>query len=239
MQLSLLISLLGVAVLSMASSGPSDNTPDPSPPHHQIDPASSTSPSISGPTDEPQTNPQDWVAQLRQEDDGLIHLADDGVLRSYAANGTVLDARQLDNAQIMAFIKDRERHPNMTPSILQHFHDVFQGVSGFDVTDPDHLLNPPAELRPPRLSNRQVSPPQSRHVAGEILSTFRHYRKRAPPLCNEATCNSKSDCTRLGCDNSCPIIVVDFSSLGWGYCSGGYQDLFAIIPSVPIRRGRG
>jgi hypothetical protein len=74
--------------------------------------------------------------------DGFVHLAGDGVARSYAANNTVIDYAALSNSQIQQVISQ------LPASHQKHLEQVFEGVDGYDVTDKSQLLEPPPWLRP-------------------------------------------------------------------------------------------
>lgn len=64
--------------------------------------------------------------------DGFVHIADDGVVRAYAANGTVIDYVKLSNSQLRAFVD------SLPPSIQdqrEHLLDIWGDVDGNKVTD--------------------------------------------------------------------------------------------------------
>jgi hypothetical protein len=74
----------------------------------------------------------------------MHYLDSDGVVRSYGANGTVIDYLQFSNAQLMAW------SIQLAPSDKQHIakvKQVFAGVSGHDVTSSDQLYDPPDGVR--------------------------------------------------------------------------------------------
>ncbi|KAK0333558.1 hypothetical protein LTR02_016492 [Friedmanniomyces endolithicus] len=69
---------------------------------------------------------------------GFIHVANDGVERSYAENGTVIDYRRLSNDQLT----------RMAATLPTEMMDVWKGVDGNDVTSESQIFNPPPALRP-------------------------------------------------------------------------------------------
>jgi len=76
---------------------------------------------------------------------GFINLDLDGVLRSWAVNGTILEALPLDSDQITAFIDMREGIVEAQRTSNERI--VFKDISGFDVPTAQ-LLNPPEDVRP-------------------------------------------------------------------------------------------
>ncbi|KAK1063500.1 hypothetical protein LTR12_006612 [Friedmanniomyces endolithicus] len=69
---------------------------------------------------------------------GFIHVANDGVERSYDANGTVIDYRRLSNDQLT----------RMAATLSTEMMDVWKNVDGNDVTSNSQIFNPPPALRP-------------------------------------------------------------------------------------------
>ncbi|KAI6803032.1 hypothetical protein KC327_g15774 [Hortaea werneckii] len=90
----------------------------------------------------------DLISSMIIDDDGDIHIADDGVARSYAANGTVIDYRKLSHGQLLSMT-------GALPPRLQdksdYFANVFAKVSGLDVDDEDQIWNPSGHLHGPSL----------------------------------------------------------------------------------------
>ena len=75
----------------------------------------------------------------------MLHISDDGLARSYAGNGTVLDYVALSPSQLTAAVAlTSPSHP----SDDVHPNAVWEGVDGRDVTDHDQIWNPPAHLQP-------------------------------------------------------------------------------------------
>ena len=69
--------------------------------------------------------------------DGFVHVADDGVARSYAANHSVIDYAALSNSQIQQMISQL---PASYQEHLEHLRQVFEGVDGYDVANKSQLL---------------------------------------------------------------------------------------------------
>ncbi|KAL8820920.1 MAG: hypothetical protein Q9191_007416 [Dirinaria sp. TL-2023a] len=80
------------------------------------------------------------LAGLKYHDFGIRHFADDGVVRSYAPNGTVLDYVKLNAAQVQEMVDRRGRD--------DHLDEVYRGVDGHNVTDEKQCTNPPDHLLP-------------------------------------------------------------------------------------------
>ncbi|KAK6388336.1 hypothetical protein LTR65_008014 [Meristemomyces frigidus] len=77
--------------------------------------------------------------------DGYSNVGDDGVARSHAANGTVIDFRRLSNSQLNSYAK------SLPPSLQQYqeeYVEQFANVSGLDVAD-NQLWNPSTTPTPP------------------------------------------------------------------------------------------
>jgi hypothetical protein len=99
--------------------------------------------------------------------DGFVHIADDGVARSYAANNTVIDYAALSNSQIQQMISQL---PVSYQEHQEHLRQVFEGVDGYDVTDKSQLFEPPPWLRPFEID--PTTPTQSRNEAHEAASAL-------------------------------------------------------------------
>lgn len=77
--------------------------------------------------------------------DGFVHIADDGIARSYDERGVVVDYCRLSNDQLRSMME------SLPPSIRHqqaHLKEVYEGVDGHDVTDKTQIWDPPPELRP-------------------------------------------------------------------------------------------
>ncbi|PPJ56684.1 hypothetical protein CBER1_08725 [Cercospora berteroae] len=87
------------------------------------------------------------IQNVQVPGDGFAHLADDGVFRFYAPNGTVLHAIPFSNAQIRSLLEIR-------PPVWEPYRDaleqMFENIDGntVDATEHDVLLDPPVNLKP-------------------------------------------------------------------------------------------
>ena len=86
---------------------------------------------------------------MAKHDQGITHLGDDGVLRSFAPNGTVLEYVKLSANQIQQLVDSHGRN--------DHFTEVFDGVDGREVTDLEQLTNPGEHLLPLPFQNSTMS----------------------------------------------------------------------------------
>ncbi|KAE8138981.1 hypothetical protein BDV38DRAFT_281542 [Aspergillus pseudotamarii] len=77
---------------------------------------------------------------------GFLHLASDGVYRSFSSSGEVVDYKQLNPAEIAIVLKDFDGH--IDSEAFEKVKQKLQGVDGRNVTDLDQLLHPGPELRP-------------------------------------------------------------------------------------------
>jgi methylmalonyl-CoA mutase N-terminal domain/subunit len=93
--------------------------------------------------------------------DGFVHVADDGVARSYAANNTVIDYAALSNSQIQQMISQL---PASYQEHLEHLRQVFEGVNGYDVANKSQLLTPPPWLQ--AFEIEPTTPPQQQRREG-------------------------------------------------------------------------
>ena len=90
-------------------------------------------------------------------DDGVTHLGDDGVLRSFHPNGTVIEYQKLSPNQIGQMLDGFGRN--------EHLEEVFSGVSGHSVSH-YQSLNPGEDLLPHRFKNSTNSTITSNNTQG-------------------------------------------------------------------------
>lgn len=111
------------------------------------------------------------MAELKVDGSGVVHIANDGVARSYAENGTVIDFIQLSPAAINSFIATLP--PTMSAEQKEEIKETFAGVNGFDVKDKTRLLAPAASLRPVLItpSEEQLTSANEAYVATHNLQT--------------------------------------------------------------------
>ena len=98
-------------------------------------------------------------ALIKHDEDGIVHLGDDGVLRSFAPDLSVVDYVRLNPQQIQEAIGHRAGSPHLAEfhehvngknvTKLEHLFEVYENVNGEDVTELEHLLHPGEHLLPP------------------------------------------------------------------------------------------
>lgn len=86
------------------------------------------------------------MADLQRADTGFVHVAADGVARSYNQFGQVLDYVQLDSAKLDKFVASLP--PTMPEEEKSEYKDLLAGVNGFDVKSKAQLASLSARLRP-------------------------------------------------------------------------------------------
>ncbi|KAI6868138.1 hypothetical protein KC323_g3215 [Hortaea werneckii] len=141
----------------------------------------------------------DLISSMTVDDDGDIHVADDGVARSYAANGTVIDYRKLSHGQLLAMTGTL---PPRLQDKSDYFANVFAKVSGLDVDDEDQIWNPSGHFHGPSLPDAADHDADS--SAGQSVNphskrqTF--YPAFASPLyCVGQPCTTNTACAIMGC----------------------------------------
>ena len=139
-----------------------------------------------------------------------MHVADDGVARSYDEENTVIDFVGLTNAQLMQIIAQL---PNALKNETEHLHTVFDAVNGSAVVDEGQLRNPPSWLRPAKMSEvgQRSEPSQSRSFARNVESTLdaRDY------YCVGQPCTTSAACRFLGCS-----VCLSVDSIGGTFAVG-------------------
>lgn len=113
---------------------------------------------------------------------GHLHLADDGVVRSYNDEGVVVDYVRLSNAQISEYLDGIKL--SYSSSDMRHFQEIFDNVDGLNVTDREQLANPPSWLRPLALSAR------TRNPIFDVVGSLQERQSR----CVRLSCSSNEDC---------------------------------------------
>ncbi|KAI1610664.1 hypothetical protein EDD36DRAFT_331303 [Exophiala viscosa] len=134
------------------------------------------------------------LSSLKLDDFGFVHFADDGVARSYAGNGTVIDYAPLTNEYLMETAQ--VNRPFISNQSYQHLLEVWDGVDGHNVTFPEQIFDPPASIRPPA-SDFTQSPDQSEAaVSGAEDLNVRQF------ACVGTRCRYSRNCRIAGC-NGC------------------------------------
>ena len=139
-------------------------------------------------------NVLDTLHKMDADLNGFLHVADDGVARSYNGNATVIDYVRLTNEQLMQLLSQL---PESYQSEMNHLHSTFDNVSGFDVADESQLRDPPSWLRPP---------PQHDAIKRSVSSQTRNPARRAEStlevrdyFCVGQPCTNSAACQFLGC----------------------------------------
>ncbi|KAH7043774.1 hypothetical protein B0J12DRAFT_671778 [Macrophomina phaseolina] len=84
------------------------------------------------------TRYQELLFSLKADDHGVVHLGNDGVLRSFDASGNVIDYRQLSPDQIRDSI---DMYDDIDKGKREHLENIYRGVDGRQVPR-EKVLNP-------------------------------------------------------------------------------------------------
>lgn len=129
------------------------------------------------------------VQNLSMDLEGFIHVADDGVARSYASNGTVIDWAKLNNTQLISLI------PMLVSSHSDRDHlvEVWKDVDGNDVQDMKQILEPRRSVLPMDFGDgKPIAENQSRKTKQSVLDERANF-------CTGQLCSSHGACQYLGC----------------------------------------
>ena len=137
--------------------------------------------------------------------EGFVHIADDGVARSYTANNTVIDYAPLSNEQLKQMVS---QSPAALAKDREHLMQVFDVVDGHDVTDKKQIFEPPPLLQP--ASVKPVSQPQSRSEPQEAVAAL--VDKRVP-MCLGRPCTTTAACVAMEC-----VICAIYDRIGQTLC---------------------
>lgn len=142
---------------------------------------------------------------MNKDPKGVLYVASDGVLRSVAADGTVLDYHQLDPDQVESFAAHQlavwqGSGMEVPESVKQLAKPPYP--DGRLVTDKEQLLHPtdiPNLPNPPvankRRADGETSPAEKRRQALEELNS----PAKRQPACVGYPCYSLADCIPYGC----------------------------------------
>ncbi|OAX82559.1 hypothetical protein ACJ72_03091 [Emergomyces africanus] len=122
---------------------------------------------------------------MMSPDNGILHLGDDGILRSFAENGTVIDYARLTVSQLMT-VADWSSGEQRS-----HLQAIWANVNSFEVED-DQIWSPPVNLLPVTM---REPPPDSPAPQNEL-----DLRMIPPLLCQDIQCRNHMACRRRGCE---------------------------------------
>ncbi|EME80567.1 uncharacterized protein MYCFIDRAFT_31967, partial [Pseudocercospora fijiensis CIRAD86] len=156
---------------------------------------------------------------MKVDSDGFTHIADDGVIRSWAANGTVIDAVRLTNSQLLEQISNVPAH--LKP-FVPHLKKVYAHVDGHDVPE-SQLYHPTRINTPTEFGGPTVLQAAQSLNPADVLRR----QSQDPRWCIGRICTRSSACQYLGC-----LVCHDFDVilLSRKVCAG---------PIIPPSRGSG
>ena len=133
--------------------------------------------------------------------EGFIHVADDGILRSYSGDGKVLDAKRLSNAALLSYAAGGPRKSEEAYTEgKDYLSTIWADVNGDDVPE-TQLMRPlknflPAPIAQPELTkleaakiNENTSPVPVSPLEERQITVF----------CMGQTCTKSAACIFMGC----------------------------------------
>ncbi|KAI9933948.1 hypothetical protein ASPWEDRAFT_734587 [Aspergillus wentii DTO 134E9] len=152
---------------------------------------------------------RDLIHGLNQHDDGFVHIADDGVARSYSRDGAVLDVARLHARHLEAYA-DHYARAIGDPAVKRHLTGIWGGINARDVADED-LFNPPDHLKP-REFRENATDDEDEDDADEYDHSAVEQSpneegaafKRTEPFCVGRPCGTTAMCRNTGC-HTCGI----------------------------------
>ena len=162
------------------------------------------------------------VAALKLHPQGFIHWADDGIVRSYAPDESVVDAVRLNNTELIHHFSTQS---NFHEEMNAHMLEIYEGKSGHDVSE-EHLFDPPDMIRPhpSHFGDSLQSRNELLAIKEELLD------KRAYPACHGKPCYSSDWCRLNGCI-SCQT-VDEYLNLPRSRLCFGHQLPDPIVPII-------
>lgn len=136
------------------------------------------------------------------DQEGFVHLGDEGVLRSFGRDGSVLDYVQLSPQQI------QDNIVHAPPKHSAHLQEVFTGIDGRDVADIEQLEHPGADIYPAGPFSLLDSSGSSRLRARNKLILMQD-------CLVIVNCVSTANCLEYG--ESCICMFRDFELQGYGH----------------------
>lgn len=141
-------------------------------------------------------------------EDGLVHIGDDGVARSYAADGVVLDYFPLSNVEIMTMSESMVENANITDAqqIREHLYTVFEGVTGHDVSE-EVMAHPTENILPYQLrGGRTLLSAFDTALESANVKEANKIFERQLGFCQSQWCLNSVGCLIAGCG---PCVGVD------------------------------
>ncbi|KAG5291382.1 hypothetical protein I7I50_08175 [Histoplasma capsulatum G186AR] len=126
----------------------------------------------------------DMLSSVETDTNGILHLADDGILRSFDETGNVLDYRRLNNSHLRAIASLYSKDIN------NHLLNIWNNIDGFEVEE-KVIWHPSTDLYPLPLLQKSQS----------IFSPIRHHSllHRIIP-CADVHCTGHTTCRDMGCE---------------------------------------
>lgn len=129
------------------------------------------------------------LKNLAQADDGVTHLGVDGVMRSFDSDLKVIEYLPLSPEQIQEFIGE----VGESTGDLAYLKQVFDGIDGRDVIDPNQLQDPGPKLMPDAIVN---FPEKGRDMAERRMTSGGELFERQTK-CIHGPCFKDSNCNQF------------------------------------------
>ncbi len=132
------------------------------------------------------------LLSLQSDPDGFVHSGDDGVVRSYAANFTVLSFAKLDPEQIWAVVG---KYPqDYQEQLGPRWAEVYENVDGRTVSNVSQILHPGDEILPEEVKSTS---PNNDDLEERDLDSNLDLAKRQG--CVGRVCIRSQYCVNIGC----------------------------------------
>ncbi|RHZ63550.1 hypothetical protein CDV55_104648 [Aspergillus turcosus] len=141
-----------------------------------------------------QEAPIDPLGALELDLQGFVHVADDGIARSYRPDGTVLDYAPLTNEQLLQLIPMYDDE-----AAQKHLKEVWKGVNGYDVVDMKQIFEPRADLLPLEFSHPDVWAAELAELTPIDLNPATEALEGRQLYCRGKRCTTSGACRYMGC----------------------------------------
>ncbi|QSS52508.1 hypothetical protein I7I53_08167 [Histoplasma capsulatum var. duboisii H88] len=132
----------------------------------------------------------DMLYSVETDTNGILHLADDGILRSFDETGNVIDYRRLNNSHLRAVASLYSKDIN------DYLLNIWNNIDGFAVEE-KAIWHPPTDLYPLPLLQKSQS----------ISSSITHHSLlHRIVYCADVHCTGHSTCRNVDCEL---CIIVD------------------------------